>query len=57
MALRTKVWGRIHAHVRLNRTIVSDSYEQKQRPVRLARIDYAQAFESVRLTWIQQVVC
>ena len=56
MALRTKVCGRIYAHIRLNRTIVSDSYEQKHRPVSLAWIDYAKAFDSVRLTWIHQVV-
>ena len=51
-ALRTKVWGCTHA-LMLDQTIVSDSQDQKQRPISLAWIDYAKAFESVPHGYIE----
>ena len=46
IALRKGVWGCTHALI-LDQTVVADAQDQKQRPVSLAWIDYAKAFDSV----------
>lgn len=58
IALRKGVWGCTHALI-LDQTVVADAQDQKQRPVSLAWIDYAKAFDSVPhdyIKWMLRVV-
>jgi hypothetical protein len=58
IALQKRVWGCTHALI-LDQTVVADAQYQKQRPISLAWIDYAKAFDSVPhdyINWILRVV-
>jgi hypothetical protein len=58
VALRKGVWGCTHA-LMLDQTLVADAQYQKQRPISLAWIDYAKAFDSVPhayIKWLLRVV-
>ena len=58
IALQKKVWGCTHA-LMLDQTLVADSQNQRQRPISLAWIDYAKAFDSVPhayIKWLLRVV-
>lgn len=52
IALRGGVWGCTHAHI-LDQTMTADAHDQKQRPISVAWIDYAKAFDSVPHSYIQ----
>ena len=58
VALQKRSWGCTHA-LMLDQTLVSDAHYQKQRPISLAWIDYAKAFDSVPhayIKWLLKVV-
>lgn len=58
VALRAGVWGCTHA-LTLDQTLVADAQYQKQRPISVAWIDYAKAFDSVPhsyIKWLLKVV-
>lgn len=46
VALRGGIWGSTHALI-LDQTMTADAQDQKQRPISVAWIDYAKAFDSV----------
>ena len=52
VALRQGVWGCTHA-LTLDQTLVSDAQYQKQKPISVAWIDYAKAFDSVPHSYIK----
>jgi Reverse transcriptase (RNA-dependent DNA polymerase) len=52
IALRENVWACSHAHA-LDQTLIADATNQKQRPISVAWIDYAKAFDSVPHSYIQ----
>ncbi|CAF4653951.1 unnamed protein product [Rotaria socialis] len=52
IALRGGVWGCTHA-LTLDQTLISDAQDQKQRPISVAWIDYAKAFDSVPHSYIK----
>jgi hypothetical protein len=58
IALQKGVWGCTHALI-LDQTVVADAKYQRQRPISLAWIDYAKAFDSVPhdyIKWVMRVV-
>lgn len=55
IALRGGVWGCTHAHI-LDQTLVADAQNQKQRPISVAWIDYAKAFDSVPHSYIRWIL-
>ena len=52
IALRGGVWGCTHA-LTLDQTLTSDAQDQKHRPISVAWIDYAKAFDSVPHSYIK----
>ena len=52
IALRGGVWGCTHA-LTLDQTLTADAQYQKQRPISVAWIDYAKAFDSVPHSYIK----
>jgi hypothetical protein len=52
IALRGGVWGCTHA-LTLDQTLIADAQDQKQRPISVAWIDYAKAFDSVPHSYIK----
>ncbi|CAF5206453.1 unnamed protein product, partial [Rotaria magnacalcarata] len=52
IALRGGVWGCTHA-LTLDQTLTADAQYQKQRPLSVAWIDYAKAFDSVPHSYIK----
>ena len=52
VALRGGVWGCTHA-LTLDQTLIADAQYQKQRPISVAWIDYAKAFDSVPHSYIK----
>ncbi|CAF1657578.1 unnamed protein product [Adineta ricciae] len=54
-ALQKNVWGCTHALI-VDQTVVADAYYQKQRPLSVAWIDYAKAFDSVPHKYILWVL-
>ncbi|CAF1556599.1 unnamed protein product [Rotaria magnacalcarata] len=52
IALRGGVWGCTHA-LTLDQTLTADAQDQKQRPLSVAWIDYAKAFDSVLHSYIK----
>lgn len=52
IALRGGVWGCTHALI-LDQTMTADAQDQKQRPISVAWIDYAKAFDSVPHSYIK----
>ena len=58
VALRHGVWGCTHA-LTLDQTVIADAQHQKQKPISVAWIDYAKAFDSVPhdyIEWLLQAV-
>ena len=58
VALRGGIWGCMHAHI-LDQTLISDAQDQKQKPISVAWIDYAKAFDSLPhsyIKWLLSVV-
>ena len=54
-ALQKNVWGCTHALI-ADQTLVADAFDQKQRPLSVAWIDYAKAFDSVPHKYILWVL-
>ncbi|CAF1645627.1 unnamed protein product [Adineta ricciae] len=54
-ALQKNVWGCTHALI-VDQTVVADAFYQKQRPLSVAWIDYAKAFDSVPHKYILWVL-
>jgi hypothetical protein len=54
-ALQKNVWGCTHALI-VDQTLIADAYDQKQRPISVAWIDYAKAFDSVPHKYILWVL-
>ena len=52
IALREGVWGCTHALI-LDQTLIADAQNQKQRPISVAWIDYAKAFDSLPHSYIK----
>jgi Reverse transcriptase (RNA-dependent DNA polymerase) len=54
-ALQKNIWGCTHALI-VDQTVVADAFDQKQRPLSVAWIDYAKAFDSVPHKYILWVL-
>ena len=54
-ALQKNIWGCTHAPT-VDQTLIADAHDQKQRPISVAWIDYAKAFDSIPHTYIKWVL-
>ena len=55
LALRRGIWGCTHAAI-IDQALVADALNQRQRPISVAWIDYAKAFDSLPHSYIKWVI-